>query len=235
MDSRRFGNNGIGSKIVKIHVFFGPKFISQATLEVRGQTTGNVTVNPGQVQFGAVPQGQMVAQNLDIQYTGKIPNWAITEVDANNAPVDLLVKPIERARGRVTYRVTATLKKDAPPGLLQEHLFLKTNDPATPILTVSVGGSIQPALAAVQGALQKLDPVPVGETTSWKLMLRGNKDFRILKIDGEANGLTVEYNKGPVPLPVAGGYHQFQANSGGTTASGVDHPNRSKGCHQSDR
>ncbi len=207
MDSRKFGNNGIGAKQVQIPVHFksagpGPVFMSTATLQLVARTVGDVTVTPPQIQFGTVVQGQEAQHKLEIHYTGKNPTWALTAYDTNNLPIDLDVKAPVRQRGQVSYTVMVTLKKNAPPGMIQDHIFFKTNDSATPLLTVSFGAMIQTQLAAVQGDEQKLDPVPVGGTSVRKLQLRSAHAFRIVRIDGEANGLTVEYNKTPTPSPV---------------------------------
>lgn len=197
MDSRRFQ----GAKAVTITVNFGPQYRSTATLQVRAFARDDVAMTPGQINFGVVALGQQPSQTLDVQYSGKQNNWQITSVDDANAPnVQIAVQRLAPVRGSVGYRLTATLKADASPGLLQDSIVLKTNDPASPLLTAAVIGMVQSPLTVVQGAQVKLDPVQVGQESVRNIIIRANKPFKIVKVEGEGDGLTVKYD--PVSVPI---------------------------------
>jgi len=196
MDGRRFQ----GAKAVTIQVRFGPKFQSTALLQVRAFGRTDVTLNPGQVSFNRVALGQSPAKEIDIQYTGNVPNWQIMEVDTLNAPnVKATLSKLTMQKG-IGYRVSVSLKPDAAVGNLQEQLLLKTNDPASPILSVPVTGTVVAPLSVVQGAQVKLDPIPVGQEVVRNIMVRGEKAFQITKIEGEGDGLKVTYR--PIPESV---------------------------------
>ena len=197
MDGRRFQ----GAKTVTIPINFGPQYRSTATLQVRAFARDDVAMTPGQINFGVVALGQQPNQAIDVQYSGKQLNWQITSVDDANAPnVKVAVQRLAPVRGSISYRLTASLKGDAAPGMLQDAIVLKTNDPASPILTVAVAGMVQSPLAIVQGAIVKLDTVAVGQESVRNVMIRATKPFRIVKVDGEGDGLTVKYD--PVMLPI---------------------------------
>jgi hypothetical protein len=197
MDGRRFQ----GAKAVTISVQFGPKFRSTAVLQVRAFSRTDVTLNPGQFNFGVVALGQQPAQALDIQYNGQQINWQVVQVDTAGAPsVDVKIQRLGAARGAVTYRLTASLKADATPGVLNEQIVLKTNDASSPVVTVPIAGVVQAPLAVVQGSQVRLDPVPVGQETTRNVMVRGAKPFKIVKIEGEGDGLTAKYL--PIQSPV---------------------------------
>ena len=197
MDGRRFQ----GAKTVNIWVNFGPQYRSAAVLQVRAFARDDVAMTPGQINFGVVALGQQPNQTIDVQYSGKQLNWQITSVDDANAPnVKVAVQRLAPVRGSISYRLTASLKGDAAPGMLQDAIVLKTNDPAGPILTVAVAGMVQSPLAVVQGAIVKLDTVVVGQESVRNVMIRATKPFRIVKVDGEGDGLTVKYD--PVLLPI---------------------------------
>lgn len=192
MDARKFQ----GSKAVTIQVRFGPKFQSTAILQVRAFARTDVQINPGQINFGTVAQGQKPAQAIDVTYTGQQINWQITGVEAeNNAKVKATYQRVQG--GRSAFRINVELKDDAEPGMIQEQILLKTNDAANPVISLPVTGAVQGRLAVVQGGQVRLDTVKVGEESVRNITVRGNKPFKIVKIEGDGQGLTVKYT--PIP------------------------------------
>lgn len=198
MDGRRFQ----GSKAVTIQVRFGPKYQSTAILQVRAFGRADVQINPGQASFGVVALGQRPTQTIDITYTGQQLNWQVTGVDTTNAPsVEATVERLPAVRGNgAVYRATVSLKPDAESGMIQDQLLLRTNDPTSPALAVPITGTVQAPLFVVQGANVKLDQVPVGQEAARNIMVRGNKPFKITKVEGQGDGLTVKFL--PIPNPV---------------------------------
>lgn len=195
LDARRFQ----GAKAVTIQATFGgnrngQKFQSTAVLQIRAFARTDVQINPGQVVFGTVAQGKQLEQTVEIQYSGQQINWQITGIDDSNAPnVKMAVQRVGQGRGMITYRLTATLKPDAAAGVLQDQIVLKTNDTTGPLLTVPVSGVVQAPLAVVQGMEVRLDAIPVGQEITKILTLRSVKPFRIVKVEGEGEGLSVRF------------------------------------------
>lgn len=186
MDARKFS----GAKRVTISVVFGPKFKSTAMLEIRAFSRTDVQVNPGQVAFGTVSQGKQPTQNVEVQYTGQQINWQITGIDDTNAQnVKATVQRTGQGRS-ISYSLTATLKADAASGNLQDQIVLKTNDPTSPLLTIPVTGVVQAPLTVVNGSDIRLDPVPVGQEITRIVQIRAVNPFKIIKIDGEGDGLS---------------------------------------------
>ena len=199
MDGRRFQ----GAKAVTIQVRFGPKFQSTALLQVRAFGRMDVQVNPGQANFGVVALGQAPVQNIDVTYSGQQQNWQITQVSAANAPsVTATVQRLQPVKGStsIIYRVAVSLKPDAEAKPFQEQIVLTTNDAANPVLAIPVAGTVQSPLSVVQGASVRLDPVAVNQETVRIIIVRGNKPFRIAKVEGEGEGLTVSYQQFPSPI-----------------------------------
>lgn len=89
------------------------------------------------------------------------------------------------------YRISATLKPDAAGGKFKQEVLLKTNDPTSPVLTFYVVGNVQATLQATPGAVQ-LTGLKVGDTLTRKVIVRGNRPFRIVGIDGLGDGVTVD-------------------------------------------
>ena len=236
MDARQFK----GAKAVSINTTFGgqkdgKRFQSTAILQVRAFSRTDVSVTPGQISFGTVAQGQQTPpQTVDIQYAGQQINWQITGVDDTNAQnVKVAMQRTAQGRGTTTYRLTATLKPDAASGALQDQIVLKTNDPTSPLLTIPVSGMVHAPLAVVQGMDVRLDPVPVGQETRRVITVRAIKPFRIVKIEGEGDGLTVSYQA--FTAPGAAGDHHVQADASGRIETEADDSHRPEGQGDGDR
>lgn len=196
MDARQFK----GAKAVSISTTFGgqkdgKRFQSTAILQIRAFSRTDVSVTPGQISFGTVAQGQQTTpQSVDIQYAGQQINWQITGIDDANAQnVKTAMQRIQQGRGMITYRLTVTLRPDAASGALQDQIVLKTNDPTSPLLTIPVSGMVHAPLSVVPSNEVRLDPVPVGQEARRLITVRAIKPFRIVKVEGEGDGLTVSY------------------------------------------
>jgi hypothetical protein len=102
-----------------------------------------------------------------------------------------------RRPGQVGYRVKATLRADAPPGTHKWELFLKTNDPASPLVPLLVGATVQAPLSVLPDTL-KLGTVRVSTDSLGRVVVRGSKPFRITAIEGLEEGVSTT-----VELPTA--------------------------------
>jgi len=194
MDTRRFN---VPNKSVSIFVTFGPEYISTATLRVSAIARQDVVFNPGTVNFGIVQRGQTPTQTLDVEYSGFL-DWRITEVVKNaSAPFQVSVEEFKRqpARGNFAgqagYRFTVTLKGDAPPVAFRQELILKTNDPASPTLTVPVEGTVQAALSVAPDTW-RIGSIKVGEKKTQRIIVRGSRPFKIASVDGQEGGISVQ-------------------------------------------
>ncbi len=192
MDARRFS----GPKVVTVYVTVGPEYVSTAALRITANARPDVVLNPGQINFGVVGQGQTPTQILDVEYAGSY-DWRVTEVvKSANGPYDVTVQQLYREPaqgrkpGRAGYRLAVTLKPDAPPGPLKQELILKTNEPGgSQFLTVVVEANVQATLS-VSPAVVNLGRVKVGSESTQKVQVRGQRPFRILKVDGVDDQVT---------------------------------------------
>jgi hypothetical protein len=198
MDTTRF----VGNKNVHIEAFVnGPGgFNSQATLLVTAQIRADLVLNPGQINLGTLKSGQAAtAQTLDVEYAGAT-NFQITEVVDNNAPVKVTYKELYRQPGaggnRIGYRVTAELKEGASAGGFRQEVFLRTNDPAGPLLPIPVEGFVQASLSAVPNTLE-VGSLKLGDEKLQRVMVRGGQPFRIIGIEGAGDGITYELPAAP--------------------------------------
>jgi hypothetical protein len=186
MDTHKFA----GAKTVSVFVTVGPQFQSTATLQVLANSRTDVVFNPGEVNFGPVQRGQTPTREVDVEYAGQL-DWRISEVVTNDAPVSVKVEDLYRRPGRVGYKLKVTLKPDTQPGSHKYDLFLKTNDPASPMVTLLVEATVQAALS-VQPGLLSLGSVQAGTAVERRVVVLGSKPFRILAIEGLGEGLTAQ-------------------------------------------
>lgn len=185
MDGKRFS----GVKNLRINVTVGPEYTSTAELKVSANSRADIVFNPGQVTFGIVNAGERATQLIEVEYAGLLA-WKVEGVDVNGAPYDVALEEWYRKPGQVGYRVRFTLKPDAPVGALKHEVFLRTNDPASPMVPVVVEANVQASLTVSPDAM-RLDP-----TESKRVLVRGTKPFRVLTVEGVGEGLNLV-----TPLP----------------------------------
>jgi hypothetical protein len=196
MDARRF----TGPKAVGITVTVGPDFISTAHLRVSANSRADIVFNPGQVSFGTVTRGQTASQVIDVEYAGVL-DWQVTEASVKDLPVEVSLSELYRRPGQVGYRLRVALKADAPIGPLKGDLFLKTNDPTSPLLPVLVEGVVQSNLTVAPSTLS-LGAVKIGETLTRRVVVRGNKPFRVMSVEGMGDGIKLDPPPSATPAPV---------------------------------
>lgn len=194
MDASRFQ----GPKSVGVRVAVGPEFVSSAELRVSAQSRADIVFNPGQIQFGVVNAGTGATQAVDVEYAGS-HNLSFTEVVVNNAPVDARLTELYRKPGRIGYQVTTTLKSSAAPGTFRELIYLKSNDPAMPVVGLLVEGTVQSAMSMSPAALA-LGSVGAGDILTRRVVIRGARPFSILAVEGTGDGVALA---GPLPATEA--------------------------------
>ena len=192
LDTKRF----TASKTVTISVTVGPEYVSTADLRLSFNPRADVVFNPGQVNFGVVPRGKATdKQEIDVEYAGAL-DWKVTEFATNDAPVDVSFKEWYRRAGKASaneigYKISVALKADAPAGPFKQDLYLKTNDPACPLLPVLVEAIVQAPLTAAPDKAD-LGTVTLGQTATKRVIVKATKACRITGMEGQEDGLTAE-------------------------------------------
>ncbi|HEY1861261.1 MAG TPA: DUF1573 domain-containing protein [Gemmataceae bacterium] len=192
MDARKF----TGEKKIVIYVTVGNGDDYNSTAELKISATGrtDIVFNPGSVAFGNVAAGETPTQTIDVEYAGNLA-WKVTDVVTGNSPVEASFKEMYRKPGQVGYQISVKLKSEASAGPLKQELFLKTNDPASPLVPLVVEANLQASLG-VNPDKVSLSNVQVGEENLRRVVVRGSKEFKIKEIDGLGDGIELEK-----PLP----------------------------------
>ena len=186
LDTQRFH----GQKETTLRVVFDKPFRAEFRLRLSYYIRPDVVFQPGTVQFGSVTQGQGVKKRVTVSYAGRT-TWKVLDAEVSSSHLDVALAEVERSTdprthvGKVTYDLVVTLKDDAPPGYLKELVVLRTNDPnqQTARIPLTVEGLVVPALS-VHPAVLMFDVVRGGEIVSKNLVVRGQRPFRILDVDG---------------------------------------------------
>lgn len=199
MNTLRFN----GPKQVTVYVtVMNQQYSSTFTLSITGFCRGDIVLEPGQAQFGMVPRGQSVARTVDVRFGGmqNWQTWQLTGVAANDsAPLDVRFQEMERRPGSVTYRVALTLKPDAAAGSFKGDLQLQSNDPNNRLVPIPYDVTIQAPLT-VSPELTSFGTVKVGETQTRRVLLRGNKPFRVIAVEGQGDGVSIEGGGAPASV-----------------------------------
>ncbi len=194
----------VGQNTQTLYVTFGPKYVSEAVIRLQATSRTDVTLNPGAVAFGTVPQGTRAMQSVTVKYSGRSRDWKLTEVVPVQAPLDVTVTEVSRGgpfRGGVEYQVHFVLRANAPPGPIAEQVVIKTTDPTQPTVQIAVTGTVAAPLEVAPNKV-RFDGVRVGESASQRVIVRAARPFRIVGIDGTGDGLTVDQPATTAAVPV---------------------------------
>ena len=194
----------VGFNAQTFYVTFGPKYVSTAVIRVQATSRTDVSLTPGAINFGSVPQGTRTSQSMSVKYSGRSRDWKLTEVMPVQGPLEVKVTEVSRGgpiRGGAEYQVDVALKPDAPAGPIAEQIAIKTTDSTHPVVQIAVSGLIAAPLE-IAPARVRFDVVPVGQSSGQRVLIRAAKPFKVLGVDGAGDGITVELPAASAPLPV---------------------------------
>lgn len=192
----------VGAATHTVYVTFGPKYISTAVLKVTAVSKTDLTVSPGAVAFGAVAQGVRASQGVKLEYKGSMRGWKLTEVVPPAGPLDVGFAETARGgvlRGGAEYLVTVALKPGAAVGPISERVTVKTNDPANPQVQITVTGAVVAPLDLTSARVRFAGDDALGGSV--RVGVRAARPFRLLRVDGQGDGVTAELPPAGPPLP----------------------------------
>jgi hypothetical protein len=180
--------NHLGRKDATITVKFADFDAPEVQVNIHVYIRGDIVVQPGMVRFGTVSRGSTATQEASISYAGR-GDWKIEKVECASPFIDARVTETSRALGQpgqaghVTYKLSVTLKADAPAGYLQDPLTLVTNDPnpRTAHVPIPVEGVVSTPLS-VHPAQLLMGAATPGKEVTRLIFVNGSKPFRILSV-----------------------------------------------------
>jgi hypothetical protein len=185
IDTRKYS----GPRQFTIHVLFDRPVLEEVRVTVNATSREDITLTPGQIEFGRVKRGSTAKATATIQYHGS-PDWKILSVENENAYLKPELLKIGGEGTQPTYQLSVGLRSDIPAGAWHADLWLKTTDPITPRIRVPLVVEVEGNLTATPGEVQ-LGQVKVGTLSERKVVIRGAGPFKITKIDGLDDQLKV--------------------------------------------
>jgi len=175
----------LGSKGATLTVTFDKPFYAEVQLQVSGYIRSDVVLSPGQVDFGSVDQGASAEKTVALAYAGR-NDWEVIEVKSPNPNITAKVVETSRGGGQVSYDLVVRLDEKSPPGCVNEHLLLVTNDRYATQIPVGVEGMVRSGIVVSPSSLF-MGVVQPGQKVTKQLVVKGNKPFRIVGVDCDDN------------------------------------------------
>lgn len=190
LDIRMDAGRYYGPRTVSVYVTLsGSGYYSMSTLRISAVSRADVVLNPSELQLGVVTRGRKSApQPINVEYAGAV-DWRILGTE-NTGPLDVTYKELYRRPGQIGYQVSVAVNSSAAPGSLTRTVYLKTNDPDSPQVPILVEATVQAGLAANPPVIA-FGGVETGHSATKMVIVHGPRPFRIVRIDGQQDGLHV--------------------------------------------
>ena len=179
---------------------------------------GDLTLTPGEVNFGVVNRAGGKVEALNLQYVGAQPDWGVTRMQTLSPHVTARLTEQPRSVGSpVGYALSVSLNPSAPVGILKDEITLFTNDPTSPTIPVSVSAIVQSNVTVTPSVIS-LGQVRAGETLERTILVRSNGPFTLTGTKSNRPEMTLAApNDKPAPL------HQVKATFKAPTQPGPFH------------
>lgn len=190
MDTRRFS----GHKQVTIFVTFDQPQWDEAQLFVRAYGTDDISISPAEFVFpGKLKQGSTATAKATVQFLGG--HWQIAGTEQDSGYVESSFKEVRRDGGSVVYEITASLRKDTPPGRWFTDVWLKTNQSGLPKVRIPLTVEIESPSSAPKTI--SFGEVKAGQSAERKFSVKGAKPFRVTKVEGTDGEVTAKTSEVP--------------------------------------
>jgi hypothetical protein len=192
MDTRNFV--GPKSTILFVTMMTSSGQEVEARLGVSANIRSELVLNPGSIDFGTVSRGKPAERELEIERING-EGWRFTRMLTSSRALGARLVETSRNGGSVSYKLTVSVKPDAPVGVLREELRLISNDPETPSIPVLVTGVVRGELSAAPSILT-LGRVDSSKGATGRFVVRGSRPFVIESIEGSGDGFTATAQQG---------------------------------------
>jgi hypothetical protein len=185
LDTTRFDY----SKTFTVDVPFTHPQLAEVRLTLQAHSRADITLIPETLAFGKVKRGAGPTAETSLSFLGN-PNWRVLEVTSDSNYVQPKVEEVRRNSGEVTYKLTATLRKDTPPGKWYTDVWLKANSDGLPRIRVPLSVDVE-APVSVTPMSVVLGEVKAGAQAERHIVIRAGAPFRITGIKGTDAQLSV--------------------------------------------
>jgi hypothetical protein len=188
MDTTRF----TGVKSVTIYVQFDQPAFEEVRLTVQANGRNDFTVTPDTLAFGQLKRGGTPSASVLLAFYGNA-DTQITEATCESNYIKPRVQEVRRQDTEVTYQLTARLRADAPVGKWYTDVWVRTNNADMPAIRVPLTVEIESALS-INPETVTLGALKPQSESERRVIVRGAKPFKIIKIEGVDDHLVVRDN-----------------------------------------
>ncbi|MCS6976858.1 MAG: DUF1573 domain-containing protein [Gemmatales bacterium] len=179
----------LGSKTFTVYLTVERPFLRELQVVVSASSREDVTLTPGQLNFGRIRHGSSAKASVVVEYYGP-SSWQIVGVENDNGYLLPEVRKLERGSGPVAYQLEVRLRDDIPVGCWHSDIFLKTNDPNMPRIRVPLLVEVEGNLTATPATVV-FGTCKVGSSGEKRVAIRGKEAFKIVRIEGTDEVLQV--------------------------------------------
>jgi len=181
-----------GAATKKMLVTVGPSYVNTAELRFSAISREDVSLTPGMIDFGIVPQGKAVEKSVTLKYTGGMKDWKVEPANALGGAYTVDVKETARGFLGTEYRITVGLKDTAKPGSLADTFTLKTNDPNTPTVAVAVGGRVRPPVRVAGEGVVVFDSTLTGKVQESRILVLADAKCQLIAPPDLGDGVSLD-------------------------------------------
>jgi hypothetical protein len=172
-----------GARGATVTVTFDKPSFGEVQLQVKGYIRTDVVMNPGEVSFGNVAQGDSKSLTVSVDYAGK-PSWQINKIHCDETFIHVETKQVARNNGRVSYLLDVRLDNTAPAGPIQSEIVLHTNDRNLTTVPLRLVANVISEIT-VSPNLLSLGDVKANNPIQQLLVIKDQQPFQILGIESE--------------------------------------------------
>jgi Protein of unknown function (DUF1573) len=165
---------------------------AEVHLNVTCYIRGDITLTPGQLDFGAVRRSEKLpSTSLTLSYGGGRADWAIAEMKTQTAKVKAEARSLNRtADGQTQWLITATLQPGISSGSFKDEVTVITNDSPPQTIPISIVANIRSAVTALPSVIN-FGPLRAGQSATKVIHLRSSSPFAITKLGADRSELEV--------------------------------------------
>jgi hypothetical protein len=176
MDTRRF----FGSKSVTVYVQFDQPDFDEVRLVIQANSRVDLVVSPEILSLGRIKAGSSVVASADVTFLGGGQERILSARSDSNY-IQIAYHETRRDAGEVSYRVTARIRPNAPPGKWFSDIWLTTDNPSMSEVRVPLTVAI---VAPPRPPTIVMGMVRAGGEAKRRIIVRGSEPFRITGVDG---------------------------------------------------
>jgi hypothetical protein len=179
-----------GQKQATLTVLIDRPYRAEVQLIVRGNIQGNVSFEPGSVQFGDIMVGSSANRSVKMSQRGN-PGWQIVDIKTtfDDEKIKVRLRETGRVNGLVSYDINVELQGSLEPGYINGELFVETNEGLRYPLNFS--GRVAPPLE-ISPQVLALAPLSPGQVVKRRILLKAEVPFRVTNIETSGPEMTLE-------------------------------------------